>query len=235
MQDGSIRLLLVCGRKPRLQVPPPPPPLAAQRPDTPTRGPLPTTTAVARLPRSWFEQCHFDNLCEDCSKCGLGCPHYLPYESEVLPSHAAAAVDIATVEEQQQQPKAQQKQAAPSQGWARRLSAVESAPDETGRKGKVGVTGSRTDTLRLLPGEDEVELRVFVDRTIIEAYWMDGRVAITSAIQPAFAREGLPQTYIFSDTDGVEVKSADAYAMGSIWVSKEEVLQTPRVNSKQQS
>jgi hypothetical protein len=36
--------------------------------------------------------------------------------------------------------------------------------------------------LQVLPTDEEVTLRVFVDRTLIEAYWMDGRVAMTSAI-----------------------------------------------------
>jgi hypothetical protein len=35
---------------------------------------------------SWYSasECDFSNLCEDCSKCGLGCPHYYPYSSEVV-------------------------------------------------------------------------------------------------------------------------------------------------------
>merc|ERR1712176_1751982 len=33
---------------------------------------------------SWYQSCDFDHLCEDCSKCGIGCPEYYPYESEVL-------------------------------------------------------------------------------------------------------------------------------------------------------
>lgn len=36
---------------------------------------------------SWYSSCDFDHLCEDCSQCGIGCPRYYPYESEVL--HAA--------------------------------------------------------------------------------------------------------------------------------------------------
>merc|ERR1711871_1457307 len=33
---------------------------------------------------SWYQSCDFHNLCEDCSKCGIGCPKYYPYQSEVL-------------------------------------------------------------------------------------------------------------------------------------------------------
>jgi len=33
---------------------------------------------------SWYAECDFEHLCVDCSKCGIGCPQYLPYESQVL-------------------------------------------------------------------------------------------------------------------------------------------------------
>ena len=33
---------------------------------------------------SWYASCDMSHLCEDCSKCGIGCPHYYPYASEVL-------------------------------------------------------------------------------------------------------------------------------------------------------
>jgi len=180
---------------------------------------------------SWYSQCDFTRLCEDCSKCGIGCPKYFPYESEVLPSSSSSSSSSAAAVEG--------RQAAPPRESARRLDTVESRLEggEGGEGGegawrRVGARGSRQDTLRLLPGDDEVELRVFTDRTLVEAYWMDGRVAMTSAINPGMAVAGAPQAFLFSDTDGVQVKSAVAYSMGSIWVSKEEVLQTPRADSK---
>ena len=107
--------------------------------------------------------------------------------------------------------------AAPQQELARRLGIVEGAAGEVARQ-RVGsgLGHPPEDTLQLLPGEEEVELRVFVDRSLAEAYWMDGRVAMTSAINPASTVPGSPQTYLFSDTDGVQVKSAVVYSMGSI-------------------
>jgi hypothetical protein len=33
---------------------------------------------------SWYAACDMGHLCEDCSKCGIGCPTYYPYQSEVL-------------------------------------------------------------------------------------------------------------------------------------------------------
>jgi len=37
------------------------------------------------------------------------------------------------------------------------------------------------ETMALLPDEREITLRVFSDRTVVEAYWADGRVAMTTA------------------------------------------------------
>ena len=39
---------------------------------------------------------------------------------------------------------------------------------------------SPVDELTLLPDEDEITIRVFSDRTVIEAFWEDGRVAMTT-------------------------------------------------------
>merc|ERR1712224_354097 len=44
--------------------------------------------------------------------------------------------------------------------------------------------GRFTDTLQLLPDDEAIALRVFTDRQVVEAYWMDGRVAMTSATMP---------------------------------------------------
>ena len=41
-------------------------------------------------------------------------------------------------------------------------------------------------------------LRVFTDRTLVEAYWMDGRVAMTSATKPEMAKSGLDQVHASS-------------------------------------
>jgi hypothetical protein len=38
---------------------------------------------------SWYASCDFGHLCEDCSKCGIGCPSYVPYTSEVIKGPAA--------------------------------------------------------------------------------------------------------------------------------------------------
>lgn len=33
---------------------------------------------------SWYSECDMSHLCEDCHTCGIGCPKYYPYKSEVL-------------------------------------------------------------------------------------------------------------------------------------------------------
>jgi sucrose-6-phosphate hydrolase SacC (GH32 family) len=86
----------------------------------------------------------------------------------------------------------------------------------------VGGDADYADSLALLPSDEELTLRVFVDRTVLEAYWMDGRVAMTAAIVPGYAREGTAQLEVFADTD-MEMRSAVAWGMESIWVSPEEV------------
>lgn len=131
---------------------------------------------------SWFYRCDFAHLCEDCSKCGIGCPKYYPYESEVI-----------------------NKQAEPMLG------------------------GSRSDELKMLTSDNVLSLRVFTDRTVVEAYWMDGRVAMTSDVKPAMAQSGAPQVQVFATADS-SISSVNAWEMGSIWVTKEQVLATPRVD-----
>jgi hypothetical protein len=84
------------------------------------------------------------------------------------------------------------------------------------------------DTLQLLPTDTDISIRVFVDRKLIEAYWMDGRVAMTHSHHRPTA--GTPQAEVYSTTDGVQMVSAKAYAMESIWVSTDEVLATPRMD-----
>ena len=57
----------------------------------------------------------------------------------------------------------------------------------------------------------------------------------TSSPPPPAPLSSVPppnQVEIFSSLDGVEVTSATAWEMQSIWVSKEEVLATPRADGR---
>merc|ERR1712039_34920 len=95
--------------------------------------------------------------------------------------------------------------------------------------------GATSASLQLLPDDAEITLQVFVDRTLVEAYWMDGRVAMTSAASPSKAVPESDQVEVFTSVDGVELSSAVAWGMESIWVSKEEVLATPRTDGSLRS
>ena len=78
--------------------------------------------------------------------------------------------------------------------------------------------------LRLAPGEDHVEVRVFVDEFIGEAYFQRGREVITFDTPPT-TRAGV---LLASATDLLDCQ-VTAWSIGSIWVTPEQVLATPRL------
>jgi sucrose-6-phosphate hydrolase SacC (GH32 family) len=91
------------------------------------------------------------------------------------------------------------------------------------------LTGSapiRMDSLRLLPTDDTIAIRAFTDTSVLEVYWMDGRVAMTSPLKG----QGT-DVQVFSSTSGVGLMEATAQEMGSIWVSPHKVLDTPRLDA----
>ena len=86
-----------------------------------------------------------------------------------------------------------------------------------------------TDTLRLLPAEDTIEVRVFVDNVVAEVYWQGGRVVMTVPTRSTCSGPSCAADMtIRADQSGITLVSADAWAMGSIWQSVEEVLAKPR-------
>eukprot|EP01052_Picozoa_sp_SAG31_P007003 SAG31_NODE_329_length_17643_cov_10.377793_8_plen_407_part_00 len=84
--------------------------------------------------------------------------------------------------------------------------------------------GGVSDTLRLLPSERYVELRMFVDHTVAEAYFQGGRVAMTSAT-------ALDDTaHVLLTTEGASVDvEVTMYKMRSIWVTPDAVRNASRV------
>lgn len=81
------------------------------------------------------------------------------------------------------------------------------------------------DTLRLLPDETTVTIRLFVDHTLSEVFFQHGRVVMTHAIAAT------------DDSDlAIHIRGAAGSAswkvwqMKSIWVSPETVLETPRMD-----
>ena len=91
-----------------------------------------------------------------------------------------------------------------------------------------GTVFNTTDTLQLLPanvagGDTSVELRVFVDNTVVEAYWQGGRVAMTIPLPTPAAPitmggEAGADAYVASFGGAVDVTSASAWPVKSIWV-----------------
>ena len=105
-----------------------------------------------------------------------------------------------------------------------------SDPSESCTSGEITGGGglSLKDNLVLLDSDKEIEIRVFVDNTFLEAYWMDGRIAMTSKfIDSDTAVAGVSAFSIGGD---VVLKSLDVYTVKNIWVTPEEVLNTPRTD-----
>ena len=106
-----------------------------------------------------------------------------------------------------------------------------SAADESGASVvQVACPSARAgDSLKLSPSDKTLDVRIFVDNVMSEAYFMGGRVAMTV---PSFMPKNLPAAgpgmSVSANRAGASLVSATAWAVESIWVSKEEVLATPR-------
>jgi len=88
--------------------------------------------------------------------------------------------------------------------------------------------GDHRDTLKLLSTDATLAVRIYVDNTFAEAYWMDGRVAMTvktgSTVEAGIS---------VSSSTAVTLTGATVWRVGSIWVSPGEVRRTPRLDSQQ--
>merc|ERR1711862_673100 len=81
--------------------------------------------------------------------------------------------------------------------------------------------GNYKASLPLLTSDKTITFRIFLDNVAGEAYWQDGRVAMTLQTHPA------DSVLIQSTAATVEV-SATSYSMGSVYTSVDDVLTTPR-------
>jgi len=101
-------------------------------------------------------------------------------------------------------------------------------PPSTKGSGFVVVGGglSSNMTLRLLPSDDAIEFHLFVDNTFTEAYFMGGRAVITIETPPHKTAD----VTVASSAAPVELRSAEAWSINSIWVSQETVRNTPRLH-----
>jgi len=85
---------------------------------------------------------------------------------------------------------------------------------------------SKTDKLKLLASDKSIDLRLYVDNTFTEAYWMGGRVAMAATTPQT--QKGAADVTVSTDQNGVKLLSAKAWEVGSIWVTPNEVKNTPR-------
>ena len=86
--------------------------------------------------------------------------------------------------------------------------------------------GGKTDTLFIAPTDTNLTIRVYVDHGLAEGFWQGGRVAMTRIATPAYT--GASEGFAVHAVDSVTLVRAEAWRVGDIWVSAEEVLRTPR-------
>ena len=108
-----------------------------------------------------------------------------------------------------------QKAASPLRTGLHVLSA--SADHNAGFDGAIDLVAPFPDDAQPLPSQHVYSLRVFVDRSVIEAH-VDARVSVTSRAYPLRAKEA---THAFvvnqSPTHAIVVESVEVWGMGSIW------------------
>lgn len=90
--------------------------------------------------------------------------------------------------------------------------------------------GGHTDTLQLLPSDTTIDVRLYVDNRMTEAFWMGGRVAMTVDTPATEAADIVVS--IDGDAASAVPATATAWAVSPIWVSPVEVLQTPRMDGR---
>ena len=85
----------------------------------------------------------------------------------------------------------------------------------------------KTDTLWMSPSDKTITLRVYVDNTFSEAYWMGGRVAMT------INTGGTPEASMaVTASAAATLVSAKAFAVKPIWITEAEVRAAPRTDGK---
>jgi len=93
----------------------------------------------------------------------------------------------------------------------------------------VGVDGNggANATLKMSPSDTTIDMRLFVDNTFTEVYWMGGRVAMTTTTR---ATQAAGMT-VSADKSGIVLASAMAWKVGSIWVTPDDVIATARADA----
>ena len=99
-----------------------------------------------------------------------------------------------------------------------------------------------TATFPLLPSDTTIAVRVYTDGATVEAFFGDGRLAATletgplaGTIPPTWHHAGNPMlnaTITVSANVSATLVQGKAWTVGSIWVSSEDVLATPRKDGR---
>ena len=92
--------------------------------------------------------------------------------------------------------------------------------------------GGTTDTLRLLTTEKTVELRLYSDWGMVEAFFQKGRVAMTvMSTMPQYQGNGLDDSadVALTSTTDITMATLDVYQMKGIWSTPEQIRAAPRV------
>jgi sucrose-6-phosphate hydrolase SacC (GH32 family) len=98
--------------------------------------------------------------------------------------------------------------------------------------GAIGPSGNAPlfkDVLKLSPSDKTITFQIFSDQTFTECYWQGGRVVMTVNNLQQSGKGQMPGDHLAvkSSTSGpIVVKNMEAWSVGSIWVSPEEVLQS---------
>ena len=75
-----------------------------------------------------------------------------------------------------------------------------------------------SDPVRMLDGEAEVSLDIFVDRSLVEVFAQGGRAAVTVAVAPEGSAAGV-ELFSAEQSTGLSLRSITAYAMGCMWAA----------------
>ena len=87
------------------------------------------------------------------------------------------------------------------------------------------------DTLQLTARDRNITLRAFVDNNVAECYWQDNRVA-SFVEAPATVEAAVALFSTGNSSVAQTVESVEAWRVGDIWISPEELLATPRTDGK---
>jgi hypothetical protein len=90
-----------------------------------------------------------------------------------------------------------------------------------------GASAGVVSTLQLLPTDEEIDIRVFYDHDFAEIFFMQGRVVMSlgKKQQSALVTVDNGGFSAYTTSSPVVVSKANAWSVGSIWVSKASVLE----------